>query len=230
MTSLTPTVRWGASIDTGPTNLVFVRGPAAARTARHPTAQSTRPTSLGPGSRPPSSNDASLAKPVRGRADGNMETQRLRAIRHPQRATALLDSWGSSQDTITANARRIRELSELGRPLRRLARRSNGDESLWCSWTLSDHICLVAAAVSVQSAVDQLSRWLRASLRYLPGATKFTHAAELVGLLNTSRSPACYRAEQRACLLRTLLDDQARDPQRCAPRAVEVGSPAPGKL
>jgi hypothetical protein len=109
-------------------NLAFVHEPAA-RTLRHSTARPTRQTSLGPGSRPPSSNNASRPECFRGRADRNMETQRLRAIQHPNRATILLESWASSQDIIPVKARRIRAVSELSGPLRCLVRRCNSDES-----------------------------------------------------------------------------------------------------
>ena len=95
MTPLTPVVRQGVSIDCGLMNLACVHGPAA-RDQRHSTAQSTRQTSLGPGSRPPSSNNASFAERFRSYADGNMETQRLRAIQHPNRATTLLESRAST--------------------------------------------------------------------------------------------------------------------------------------
>ena len=90
--SVTSVVRRNASIGSGLMNLAFVHGPAA-HTLRHSPARSTRQISLGPGSRPPSSNNASFAECFRGCADGNMETQRLRAIQHPNRATALPHGW-----------------------------------------------------------------------------------------------------------------------------------------
>jgi hypothetical protein len=36
-----------------------------------------------------------------------METQRLRAIQHPNRGTTLLESWASSQDIIPVKVRRM---------------------------------------------------------------------------------------------------------------------------
>lgn len=155
MTSLTPVVRRNVSIGAGPTNLAFVHGPAAAHALRHPTARSTRPTSQGPGSRPPSSNNASLAEPFRGCAGGNMETQRLRAIQHPNRVTTLLESWASSQDIIPAKARRIRAISELSPPLRGLVHRCNADESVWCSWSHDHRIWFVAATLSLELARER---------------------------------------------------------------------------
>jgi hypothetical protein len=86
--SLTSVVRRNVSIGSGRMNLAFVHRPAA-RTLRHSPARSMRQISLGPGSRPPSSNNASFVERFRGCADGNMETQRLRAIQHPNRATIL---------------------------------------------------------------------------------------------------------------------------------------------
>lgn len=150
----TPVVRHSVSIGSGLTNLAFVQGPAAP-TLRHSTADPTRPTSLGPASRPPSSNNASFAKPFRGCACGHMETQRLRAIQHPNHASTLLESWASSQDIIPVRARRIRAASELSRPLRCLVRRSNSDESAWCSWTDGHRIWFVAAAPSLELACER---------------------------------------------------------------------------
>jgi hypothetical protein len=147
--SVTSVVRRNVSIGSGLMNLAFVHGPAV-RTLRHSPAQSTRQISLGPGSRPPSSNNASFAKCIRGCVGGNMETQRLRAIQHPNRATTLLESWASSQDIIPAKARRIRAASELSGPLRCLVRRCNSDGSVWCSWTYGHCIWFVAATPSLE--------------------------------------------------------------------------------
>jgi len=151
---LTSVVRQSVSIDTGLMNLAFVRGPAAPD-LRHSTAQSTRQTSLGPSSRPPSSNNASSAERLRGRADGNMETQRLRALQHPNRATTLLESWATTQDIIPVEARRIRAESELSGPLRCLVRGCNTDGSVWCSWTDGHRIWFVAAAPSLELARER---------------------------------------------------------------------------
>jgi hypothetical protein len=79
-----------------------------------------------------------------------METQRLRAIQHPTRATRLLESWASSQDIIPVKARRIRAVSELSGPLRGLVQRCNSDETVWCSWTDGYRIWFVAAAPSLE--------------------------------------------------------------------------------
>jgi hypothetical protein len=155
VTSFTTLARRGASISLGLMNLAFVHGPAAAPTPRHSTARSTRPTKLGPRSRPPSSNKPSSAKPFRGGAELDMETQRLRAIRHPNRIASLLESWVSSRGIIPVKARRIRDLSDLSKPLRRLAHRCNGDESGWCSWTNGRHTWFVAATFSLELARER---------------------------------------------------------------------------
>ena len=154
MRSLTSVVRRNVSIGSGLMNLAFVHGPAA-RTLRHSPARSMRQTSLGPGSRPPSSNNASFVERFRGCADGNMETQRLRAIQHPNRATTLLESWASSQDNIPVEARRIRAVSELSGPLRCLVHRCDRDESVWCSWTDGHRIWFIAAAPSLELARER---------------------------------------------------------------------------
>jgi hypothetical protein len=79
-----------------------------------------------------------------------METQRLRAIQHPNRAATLLESWVSSQHSIPVNARRIRAACELSRPLRGLVRRCNSDESAWCAWGQGHRIWFIAATPSVE--------------------------------------------------------------------------------
>lgn len=84
-----------------------------------------------------------------------METQRLRAIQHPNRATTLLESWVSSQDIIPVKARRIPAVSALSGPLRCLVRPCNSDESVWCSWTYGYHIWFVAAAPSLELARER---------------------------------------------------------------------------
>lgn len=81
-----------------------------------------------------------------------METQRLRAIQHPNRAMTLLESWASSQDIIPVKARRIRAVSELSEPLRCLVLRCDSDESVWCSWRDGQRIWFVAAAPSLELA------------------------------------------------------------------------------
>jgi hypothetical protein len=147
--SLTSVVRRNVSIGSGLMNLAFVHGPAA-RALRHSPARSMRQISLGPGSRPPSSNNASFVEPFRGCADGNMETQRLRAIQHPNRAATLLESWASSQDIIPVKARRIHAVHELSDPLLCLVRRCNSEGSVWCSWTYGHRIWFVAATPSLE--------------------------------------------------------------------------------
>jgi hypothetical protein len=77
-------------------------------------------------------------------------------------------------------------------------------------------------------AVGLLLHWSRASLRYLGQATEPGHAAELAGLLTMPRSPDCYGAEERACLLRNLIDDQESEARRSAREAGEPGSRAAG--
>jgi hypothetical protein len=73
-------------------------------------------------------------------------------------------------------------------------------------------------------AVELLLHWSRASLRYLRHTAELRHAAELVGLLSMSRSPDYYGVEERACLLRNLIDDQESDAQRSARKAAEPAS------
>ena len=79
-------------------------------------------------------------------------------------------------------------------------------------------------------AVELLWSWCQASLRYLQHTTEFRHAAELVDLLRTSPSPDCYGAEERACLLRYLIEDPGSDAQcsaqqAAAPRSCSAGTP-----
>jgi hypothetical protein len=64
-------------------------------------------------------------------------------------------------------------------------------------------------------AVQLLLRWSQASLRYLRHTADFRSAAELVGLLCMSCSNY-YGTEERACLLRNLIEDNASDAQLCA--------------
>jgi hypothetical protein len=73
-------------------------------------------------------------------------------------------------------------------------------------------------------AVELLLRWSDASLRYLRHTTEFRHAAELVSLLSMSRSPDYYGAEERACLLRNLIEEHESDAQRSARQAAAPGS------
>jgi len=77
-------------------------------------------------------------------------------------------------------------------------------------------------------AVELLWRWSHASLRYLRHTAEFRHAAELVDLLCMSRSPYCYGAEERACLLRNLIEDHESDAQRSAQQAAAPGSRSAG--
>jgi hypothetical protein len=72
--------------------------------------------------------------------------------------------------------------------------------------------------------VELLLHWSRASMRYLRHTAEFRHAAELVDLLNMSRSPDYYDPEERAYLLRNLIDDQQSHAQRSARQAAEPGS------
>jgi hypothetical protein len=84
-----------------------------------------------------------------------METQRLRAIQHPNRATILLESWAASQDLIPVKARRVRAVSELSAPLRSLVRRCQSDASVWCSWTHGLRTWFVAATPSLELARER---------------------------------------------------------------------------
>jgi len=82
----------------------------------------------------------------------DMETKRLRAIQHPQRTTVLLESWVSSQNFLPVQAYRLRTLEELSAPLRELARRCNGGDSVWSAWTDGLRIWFVAAVPSLEHA------------------------------------------------------------------------------
>ena len=73
-------------------------------------------------------------------------------------------------------------------------------------------------------AVELLLHWSRASLGYLRHITELRHSAELASLLSLSRSPDYYGAEERACLLRNLIDDRESDAQRSARQAGKPGS------
>ena len=145
---LTSVVQQSVSIGPGHMNLAFVRGPAA----RHPRHSPPNPRGRPVRGRAPAlqvRNNALFAECLRVCAGGKMETQRLRAIQHPNRATTLLESWASTQDMIPVDARRIRTVSELSGPLRGLAGRLNTDESVWCSWIDVHRIWFVAAAPSL---------------------------------------------------------------------------------
>lgn len=73
-------------------------------------------------------------------------------------------------------------------------------------------------------AVERLLNWSQASLRYLRHAAEFRNAAELVCLLQMTPSPDCYGAEERACLLRYLIEDRGSDARCAAQQAVEPAS------
>jgi len=77
-------------------------------------------------------------------------------------------------------------------------------------------------------AVELLLRWSQVSLRYLRHTADFRHAAELVGLLSMSRSLDYYGAEERACLLRNLIDDHQSDAQHSARQTAAPGSRCAG--
>lgn len=63
-----------------------------------------------------------------------------------------------------------------------------------------------------RSAIQLLLLWSRASLRYFRQSADFRSAAELVGLLRISHANY-YDAEERAFLLRSLLEDRESDGQ-----------------
>jgi len=63
-------------------------------------------------------------------------------------------------------------------------------------------------------AVQLLLHWSHASLRYLRHTADFRSAAELVGLLDMLYANY-YGAEERACLLRNLIEDHESDAERC---------------
>ena len=50
----------------------------------------------------------------------------------------------------SGKAQRIRAISELNTPLRRLVERCTGDESVWCAWTHGHRIWFVAAVPSLE--------------------------------------------------------------------------------
>jgi hypothetical protein len=74
-----------------------------------------------------------------------------------------------------------------------------------------------------QWAVELLFRWSHASLHYLLHPVDFRSAGELVGLLSMSRSPDCYGAEERAYLLRNLIEEHVKDARCCAGQAAKSG-------
>jgi hypothetical protein len=78
-----------------------------------------------------------------------METKRLRAIQHPQRTTVLLESWALSEGFLPAQAYRIRTLKELSEPLRDIARRCNGGDSVWLAWTDGRRVWFLTAVLSL---------------------------------------------------------------------------------
>ena len=89
-------------------------------------------------------------------AGGNMETQRLRAIRASQSCHGSAGVVGPREpDVIPAKARRIRAVGELSEPLRGMVRRCYSDESVWCSWRFGHRIWFVAAAPSLELARER---------------------------------------------------------------------------
>lgn len=64
-----------------------------------------------------------------------METQRLRAVQHPDRVGQLLDSLLASDHFIPANSIRINGARSLPVLLRRLSRLIDRRDSVWRSWT-----------------------------------------------------------------------------------------------
>jgi len=66
-----------------------------------------------------------------------------------------------------------------------------------------------------RSAVQLLLHWSHASLGYLRQNAAFKSAAELVDLLDMSYANH-YGAEERACLLRNLIEDHESGAHRCA--------------
>jgi hypothetical protein len=63
-------------------------------------------------------------------------------------------------------------------------------------------------------AVELLCLWSRASLGYLQPGVELRHADALVGLLRMPRSPGCYGAQERARLMRDLIEDREQLTQR----------------
>jgi hypothetical protein len=72
-------------------------------------------------------------------------------------------------------------------------------------------------------AVELLLRWSDASLHYLRHTAAFKSAAELVGLLSTSRSLPYCSADERAYLMRYLMEDLETVGRRCAQQASTPG-------
>jgi hypothetical protein len=76
-------------------------------------------------------------------------------------------------------------------------------------------------------AVDLLFCWSRASVRYLGQGPAVEHATELVGLLSMPQLPDHYGAQERAFLLRDLIEDHESDARRSAqqvPRPCSAGT------
>ena len=77
-----------------------------------------------------------------------METHRLRAIQHPSRTLALLESYAAAHELLTRTARRISKVSQLTAPLRRLARELEVDS--WCAWADAGQIWFFCATASLE--------------------------------------------------------------------------------
>lgn len=62
----------------------------------------------------------------------------------------LLESWALSQSFLSPRAYRIKTLEELSAPLRAIARRANGGDSVWMAWADGLRMWFVAAAPSLE--------------------------------------------------------------------------------
>ena len=67
----------------------------------------------------------------------------------------MLESWVWSQQLISLRAYRIGGVTELSEPLRRLAHRCNGGESVWGAWTDGIRTWFVAAVPSLELARER---------------------------------------------------------------------------
>ena len=84
-----------------------------------------------------------------------METTRLRAIQHPSRATVLLESVVESLGQVPADSDRVGSVDELTAPLRRLVRKSESGEVVWCAWTKGLQIWFFSAVPSLELARER---------------------------------------------------------------------------
>jgi hypothetical protein len=78
-----------------------------------------------------------------------VKTSRLRAIRQPSSASALLESFVTGQDLVPESAERVTSVSELTVPLRHIARRNESQDAVWCAWSRGVYIRFFSAVPSL---------------------------------------------------------------------------------